>query len=148
MKKFRTEEGLFLAEGIKIVDEMLRSEIEVKEVYATKNWMTDYPRWMNDDKVNITEVTEDELKKISTLSTPNQVLAVCVTPVRKIEYGKLRGNLTLFLDDIRDPGNLGTIIRTADWFGIRQIICSPGTAEIYSPKTIQSSMGSIVRVSI
>jgi TrmH family RNA methyltransferase len=145
LKKNRVSEGLFIAEGPKLSAEILRSGIIIKEIYATKEWLShaEIPQL-----VPVTEISDDELKKISTLSTPNQVLMVCSTPVQEIDYNGIDSGINLYLDDIRDPGNLGTIIRLADWFGVSQVICSPGTAEVYSPKTIQSSMGSITRVKV
>jgi len=88
------------------------------------------------------------LKKISSLTTPNEVLAICAIPENKLNVSELKNKLTLVLDDIRDPGNLGTIIRIADWFGIENIICSLETVDIYNPKVVQATMGSIARVNV
>jgi TrmH family RNA methyltransferase len=147
-KKFRDEEGLFIAEGGKVVLELLQSgKFTCKELWG----LTD---WLQDNEINIPSsyaaamdtVTEMELQKISALTTPSQVLAVfekaAEAPI------EIKGKITLLLDTIQDPGNLGTIIRIADWFGISTIICSEGTADIYNPKVVQSTMGSLSRVAI
>ncbi len=156
LKKHREEQQLFIVEGKKIIKEVLSSSIIVQHLYAT-------PLFMNEaetvallntaDKTGFKrehtiEVSEEELKKISALTTPNSALAVCKIPANKIDYTAIANGLTLYLDDIRDPGNLGTIIRVADWFGIRQLICSPSTTELYNPKVIQSTMGSFLRVNV
>jgi TrmH family RNA methyltransferase len=145
-KKYRDEEGLFIAEGPKIVADLLLSAPGyVKEIYAVKEWLKenkDHPR----KKVFI-EVSEDELEKLSQLKTPNQVVAV----IKKFDVERdiaVRGKVSLVLDTIRDPGNLGTIIRIADWFGVSQIICSMDCADVYNPKVVQATMGSIVRVKV
>lgn len=144
-KKQRDEEGLFIAEGPKIVAELLQAvPYNVQEVYAVKEWIKDnaYLR-----TTNLIEVTEQELGKISQLKTPNQVLAV----VKKFEAGSevdIKGKISLLLDTIQDPGNLGTIIRTADWFGVHQVICSKDCADVYNPKVVQATMGSLARVNV
>lgn len=143
-KKGRREHQLFIAEGEKIVAELLQSEIVVQEVYSTdariENQESKIKQGIN--------ITETELKKISTLSTPPQILAVCEIPKHELKIEDLRDKLTLVLDDIRDPGNLGTIVRIADWFGIKDIICSEDCVDAYNPKTVQATMGSIARVKI
>jgi len=145
-KKFRQQEGLFIAEGPKIIRELLdAATVNLKEIYAVKEWINENTKWSG--KTTIVEVTETELKKISQLTTPNKVLAV----VQQFDTGTpitTKNTITLVLDNIRDPGNLGTIIRTADWFGVRQIVCSPDSADVYNPKVVQSTMGSIARVQI
>lgn len=148
-KRSRKEEGLFIAEGVKMVDELLRSSIEVKQVFAVKEWIEgrrDAVRLAQQPEV--IEVSEQELKKISQLTTPNQALAVAVIPVRELDAEALKEELSLVLDDIRDPGNLGTIIRIADWFGIHNVVCSLNTADGYNPKVVQATMGSIARVKV
>ena len=140
-KKVREETGLFVAEGVKLVNELLHSDFVVKKIYAVKEWKatTDL------DVINIIE--QFELEKISNLSTPNQVLAL-VEQKKLLEEPVQKNNLVLVLDGIQDPGNLGTIIRIADWFGINQIIASEDTADIYNSKVVQSTMGSIIRVNV
>ncbi|MGM0530392.1 MAG: TrmH family RNA methyltransferase [Bacteroidota bacterium] len=147
-KKSRTESGLFLAEGAKLVAEVLSSDFHVPLLFAT-------PEWMNASKLknqaNIKEViaiTQEELNRISTQKNPNQVMAVVEQPHHKIIEEELTNNLSLILDSISDPGNLGTIIRIGDWFGIYNLICSHATVDVYNPKVIQSTMGSICRVKV
>jgi len=138
-KKHRFAHQMFFAEGIKVVQELLESNFELVHLYTTQN---DFEQVSNDKKVL---VNESDLKKISALSTPNTCLAVFKIPVEKqiIEKG-----LILALDSIRDPGNLGTILRLCDWFGIGQLICSKETVDIYNPKVVQATMGSIARVNV
>jgi len=141
-KKTRDAEGLFIAEGPKLVNELLESSLLIKQVYALPEWIEQHP---NVEGVKI--ISEIELQKISGLQTPNQVLAVAIKPVLNTEP-VLAGQLSLVLDGIQDPGNLGTIIRIADWFGVNQIIASEDTADIYNPKVVQATMGSIIRVKV
>ena len=138
-KKQRIAQQLFFAEGIKVIQELLESNFELVHLYTTQN---DFDEVSNDKKVLL---DEDELKKITALATPNTCLAVFKIPSEKkiIESG-----LILALDSIRDPGNLGTILRLCDWFGIGQLICSKETADIYNPKVVQATMGSIARVNV
>lgn len=144
-KKFREEHNLFIAEGTKIVPELLVSGISVKQVYATSDFF-------RNNKIAATierfEIKENELERISALMTPNEVLAVCETPHYQLEIDPLKDKLTLVLDEIKDPGNLGTIIRVADWFGIENIICSNDTVDAFNPKVVQATMGSISRIKV
>ena len=147
-KKHRNESGLFLAEGAKLVNEILFSGFHVSLLCAT-------PEWRNasnhNHQANIKElimITQKELNRISTHKTPDQVLAVVEKPNYEIKEQELIHNLSLVLDSINDPGNLGTIIRIGDWFGIYNIICSHSTVDVYNPKVIQSTMGSICRVKV
>ncbi len=141
-KKQRQETGLFLAEGPKLVEELLESDYTVKGVYATEDWPG-----KNRPGIPVQLVSEQELEKISVLQTPNQVLAIVAQQTPQKEP-VLRDQLVLVLDGIQDPGNMGTIIRIADWFGISQVIASEDTVELYNPKVIQSTMGSFMRVSV
>lgn len=141
-KKFRQQEGLFIAEGPKVVDELLQSNYSIKNIYATKEWVENHTT----KKAPVTEINDIELSRISALQTPHQVLAV-VEQKASIAF-EYNGKWTLVLDAIQDPGNLGTIIRIADWFGIENIVCSEDTAEVYNSKVVQSTMGSFVRVNI
>jgi TrmH family RNA methyltransferase len=145
-KKFREREGLFIAEGPKIIKELLEDgAANIKEIYAVKEWIIENKDLL--DKVQVIEITEIELEKISQLTTPNKVIAV-VKQFNPDEKITTEGKITLALDAIQDPGNLGTIIRIADWFGIEQIVCSNGCAEVYNPKVVQATMGSIARIKI
>jgi RNA methyltransferase, TrmH family len=145
-KKFREQEELFIAEGPKIVKELLKAIPEhIMEIYALKEWIIETRGLLN--KTQIIEITEIELEKISQLTTPNKVVAV-VKQFHKEANIIVKDRITLALDTIQDPGNLGTIIRIADWFGIDQVVCSNDCAEIYNPKVVQATMGSIARVKI
>ncbi len=139
-KKQRAQEGLFLAEGPKLARELLNSDYQVEKLYATEEWLAE-----NKVDVEATVVTEFELGKMSTLQTPNEVLLMCR---QKTDLGEpvFKNKVSIVLDGLQDPGNLGTIIRIADWFGISQIIASEDTVEFYNPKVIQSTMGSFIRV--
>ncbi len=149
LKKFRQEHQLFVAEGVKIVNELSGSELfRPTEVFATAPYLRQYAEWLQARQIKFTEVSDDELKKISLQTTPNQVLAICPAITHTIDKAYVSQSLTLFLDEIKDPGNLGTIIRIADWFGIRQVVCSPATVELHNAKTIQATMGAILRVQI
>jgi TrmH family RNA methyltransferase len=145
-KKVRDEVGVFVAEGPKIVAELLASaDSNIIQLYALGDWVAANCNDCNG--IDIIEVDENDLTKISQLTTPNKVLAV----VKKQEtpsHVSTTGTVSLVLDTIQDPGNFGTIIRIADWFDIMQIICSKDCADIYNPKVVQSTMGSIVRVKI
>lgn len=140
--KHRNEDKIYIVEGVKMVDELLRSKEEIEIVCATK----EYKNPCTERAKRVLEIKEDDLKRISSLITPNQVLAV----VRQKEAKEpiIKSKIVLILDEIKDPGNLGTIIRIADWFGIEDIICSENTVDLYNPKTIQSTMGSIFRVNV
>ncbi len=145
-KKFREQEGVFIAEGPKLVKELLEADAaSVKEVYGLKDWMDDNQKLLN--KTVATEISEIELEKISQLTTPNKVVAI-VQQYEVPETITTKDQITLVLDNVQDPGNLGTIIRIADWFGIKQIVCSPDSADMYNPKVVQSTMGSIARVKV
>ena len=145
-KKFRQQEGLFIAEGPKLVNDLLEMKnSSIQEIFALKEWIEDNKKIA--DSYQVVEITAIELEKISQLSSPNQVVAV----VKKIaidENIQVKGKFTLVLDNIQDPGNMGTIIRIADWYGIDQIVCNTQSADMYNPKVIQSTMGSIARVKV
>lgn len=146
-KKFRKEHALFIVEGIKSVTEFLQSDYIVDTVYCTENLL---PKLGNlSQKIQPQLISSTDLDRISTLTTPQQILALVKMPVNgRFNRQNLRGNFSLALDSVQDPGNLGTIIRTADWFGIKNIICSEDTVELYNPKVVQASMGSLPRIKI
>lgn len=146
-KKYRAEQKLFVAEGSKLVNEILRSKLEIPALYATSKWIKDNASTASNAGEVIT-VDKDELSRISSLVTAADVLAVVRMPEHQLDINELKNELTLTLDGIRDPGNMGTIIRIADWFGINNIICSPDCAEIWNPKVVQASMGSLLRVKV
>jgi TrmH family RNA methyltransferase len=145
-KKFRKQEKLFIAEGPKLVQELLEADPSmVKEVFAVNEWLDEHKKILV--KTEVTGISETELERISQLTTPNKVLAI-VSQFDEEQEIISKGKLTLVLDCIQDPGNLGAIIRTADWFGIEQIVCSPDSADLYNPKVVQATMGSIARVKV
>jgi TrmH family RNA methyltransferase len=147
-KKLRDKEGVFIAEGPKVVGEILSSQsFKCKIICATQEWFHDKSRQVPEDDANKYVTDEDSLRKISLLKTPNQVLAIFYKKDTD-QHLRLRNKITLVLDDISDPGNLGTIIRIADWFGIENIICSDDCVDCYNPKVVQSTMGSISRVNM
>lgn len=147
IKKYRGIHGKFIAEGPKIVSELLESNLKILDLFALQDWVESNANlYTNVNSVTI--ISEDELQKISTLNTSNQVLAIVEIPEREFNSAFARESMVIVLDDIRDPGNLGTIIRVADWFGINHIVCSENCVDAYNPKTIQASMGSICRVNI
>ncbi|MCZ8143875.1 TrmH family RNA methyltransferase [Flavobacterium sp.] len=137
-KKYRTAEGLFIAEGVKVISELLHSHFQPVFLFQTENVLP--PTSMLPELIS-----PEVLKKMSALHEPNNCLAVFKMrePQPFVEEG-----LILVLDTIRDPGNLGTIIRLCDWFGITQIICSAATVDVYNPKVVQATMGSLSRVSV
>lgn len=132
-KKERQKSGLFIVEGVKMVEELLKSKFKISKVFSTIEM---------EESEQVTIITDAQLAKISQFSTPNQVIAIAEIPNQEeIDFNKS----SLILEDINNPGNLGTIIRTADWFGINQIICSNDSTDCYSPKTVSATMGSIFR---
>jgi len=146
-KKIRKEQGLFIVEGLKSIQEFINSDYVVDSVYYTENLM---PKLDNLSRnIKSVQITEPELSRISALSTPQSILAVVKIPKQTdLNIKKLEGSFLLALDGVQDPGNLGTIIRTADWFGLNTILCSMDTADAYNPKVVQASMGSLSRVNI
>ncbi len=142
LKKNRIKEQCFVVEGEKCLAELLNSSFEIVELFALKDWI-------DENKVifdKIQAVSFKGLERISNLKSPNKVLAV--VKLKKQEILQQESVVTLVLDDINDPGNLGTIIRMCDWFGVKQIICSENTVDIYNPKVVQSTMGSLFRIHI
>ena len=135
LKKNRQKHGLFIVEGDKLVNEVLSSDWEVEGIYATKEWLGE----------NAIIISNNDLIRISSLKTPNKVVAV--VKIKKSSF-YINSNTVLALDGVKDPGNLGTIIRLADWFGIEDIICSDDCVDYLNPKVVQSSMGSFTRVNL
>lgn len=144
LKKNRKEERAFVAEGHKLVGDLL-GHFPCRLLVATQAWMVKNPKV---DALEIIEVTQEELTRASLQKTPQEVLAVFEQPVYDMCPEVVSHSLCLALDDIQDPGNLGTIIRLADWFGIEHIFCSQGTVDVYNPKTIQATMGALPRVKL
>jgi TrmH family RNA methyltransferase len=146
--KFRNQDNLFVVEGEKMLLELLESEYDIQAIYATAYWnqknrTTIQAKGLANRTI---EISEDDLERISLLSTPNQVYSLVKIPQE--ETLKQQKGLTIVLDGIKDPGNLGTIIRLADWYAIENIICSEDCVDVYNPKTVQSTMGSIFRVKV
>ena len=139
-KKFRNIHKCFVVEGIKMVEELLTSNFDIHSIYAVKDCL------VNLNNYDVITISEKELLSISSFKTPNQILAV--VNYKENDIADIDNNFSIVLDNIQDPGNLGTIIRTADWFGIKNIICSNNSVDIYNPKVIQATMGSIFRVKV
>lgn len=136
-KKYRVQDGFFVAEGLKVIKELLDSDLELYQLFTTVS----FESHLNSEQL----ITEAELKKISFLTTPNKALALFKIPVAKTIASN---KFVVALDNVRDPGNLGTIIRLCDWFGIEELVCNAETVDCYNPKVIQATMGSITRVNI
>ena len=145
-KKGRTLFDKYVVEGVKITNEVIKKKIKFHELYATKDWLNRHIHFR--DKNNVFQVNEKELKNISFLKSPNEVLIV----LDKINHHNLNllknESIILAYDRIRDPGNLGTILRLSDWFGIKNILCSNDSVDVFNPKCIQSSMGSFLNVNV
>ena len=149
-KKFRRREGLFVAEGTKVVGDLL-VHYQPRSLFATDKWLKDHSSAISHLSSAITEVTDEELHRLSFLQHPQQVLALFPIPpmaASNCPLSIVHYQLSIALDGIQDPGNLGTIIRIADWFGIEQIFCSDDTVDAWNPKVVQATMGSIARVNI
>ncbi|HEX9979550.1 MAG TPA: RNA methyltransferase [Flavobacterium sp.] len=138
-KKFRHSDGLFFAEGLKVISELLDSHFVPEQIYATASVSDNFPAEIT------TLISEVELSKISALTTPNACLGVFRIPVQK---PLPTSGLIVALDDVRDPGNLGTIVRLCDWFGVAHLVCSDESADVFNPKVVQAAMGSIARVEV
>jgi TrmH family RNA methyltransferase len=145
--KYRNEHGVFVAEGEKIALEWLNSSFHIKTIICTSAWAESHPAPISKHRESeVIYVKDSELEAISSLKAANEVVLIVSKPA--IETPVVTDEWALALEDIRDPGNMGTIIRIADWFGIRHVICSPGCVDVYSSKVVQSAMGGHLRVSI
>lgn len=144
--KSRKEYQQYLAEGAKIVPELIQNGAKIVQLYALPEWIAQNRLLLQQHGLHADAITNEELAKISALSTPNQVLAIVAMP--QFDEHALPDGLSIALDAIRDPGNLGTIVRTADWFGVKRVYCSPDCVDLYNPKTVQSTMGSVGRVEV
>ena len=145
MKKFRKETNLFVAEGEKLVNDLIASDLECYKIIATEKFTSELK---GKKGIEIINVTDDELKKVSFLKSPQGIVGLFKQRSNTPDTNTPKQKLCLALDDVQDPGNLGTIIRIADWFGIEDIYCSIGTVDVYNPKTIQATMGAIARVNV
>jgi len=148
LKKYRKQYGLFIAETPKVVEEILHAKISIKTIFALENWIKNNKRLIQSD-VEIIMINQAELKKASCLSVPNEVSAIVKIPVSdSMGFRSLKNEITIALDGLSDPGNMGTIIRMAQWFGIKNVICSNDCVDVYNPKVVQGSMGAIAHVYI
>lgn len=138
-KKYRQKHNLFVAEGIKVVNELLKSSLEVYQIFCVDESLE------FEKNIEVILISEIELKKVSSLKSPNKVLALFKIPEEVIT---IKDDFIVALDGINDPGNLGTIIRLCDWFGIKELVCSGNTVDCYNQKVVQSTMGSLTRVNI
>lgn len=146
-KKFRDQYQLFVAEGYKLISDLLNSKLESKYIIHTKQSNTD-DLLKHNNQLELIACDASDLKKISSLKTPSDLIGVFKIPSSEINTSDIRHSLSILLDDVQDPGNLGTIIRIADWFGINHIFCSKNTVDLYNPKVIQATMGALARVKI
>lgn len=146
LSKYRRERGMFTAEGTINVTDFLTGLLEVPEVYASEEWLQEHKQLLKG--IYAEAVTTGEMEKISALKNPSEVLAVVEKPEYLLPDITTIDRYALALDDIKDPGNLGTIVRTADWFGIRDIVCSAETVDVFNPKVVQATMGSLARVRV
>lgn len=148
-KKHREKTGLFLVEGEKNVVETLNSNFKIKNILATKSFYTKYQKLIENKKVNYSLVEMGEIEKVSTMESNNSALAIVYQKNKITLENEIKDNeIILALDNIRDPGNFGTIIRIADWYGIKKIIASIGTVDLYNPKVISATKGSFARIDI
>lgn len=146
-KKHRKEQGQFLVEGLKSVTDFISSDYLINTIYHTPHLASKMLKVSGNIKFQ--EVSATELEKISSLNTPQEVIALVEIPKQQeLHLQELAGKFTLVLDGIQDPGNLGTIIRTADWFGISNIVCSEDTVDVYNSKVVQATMGSLSRIAV
>ena len=144
-KKYRKESGLFVAEGGKTVNDLIDCGFVAEKVIATREWLDTHTLHGRHDVI---EVTEEELRRASFLRAPQGVLTLFRQPSYTLDHEAPAKRLCLALDNVQDPGNLGTIVRLADWFGIEEVYCSTGSADIYNPKCIQATMGAVGRVKV
>ena len=138
-KRTRDAEHLFVAEGFKLVDEIRHSELRIRNIYTTRDDISG---------LDVVRIEKREMERISQLNTASDILAVVEQPRYSLKLNDLRSKLTLALDGVQNPGNMGTIIRLADWFGVENIICSRECADLYNPKVVQATMGALLRVKV
>ena len=145
-KKYRSQYGIFVVEGDKTVREMLASSLVVECILVKPEWLEQIPDSLRSKAREIIIINDRELSQISFMKTPNQAMALVQIPQYHLNMMEICDVLSLYLDGVQDPGNLGAIIRLADWFGIRHVLCGHGCADPFNPKTVQSTMGAIIRV--
>lgn len=139
-RRAREEHGLFVAEGEKIIGELLDSHLHVTKIYATDDAFR--------GRSDVCRVSAAEMERLSMLKTANNSLATVEIPRSSFSLGAARKGLVLALDDVSNPGNMGTLIRLADWFGIEDVVCTPSSADCFNPKVVQATMGAIIRVRV
>jgi TrmH family RNA methyltransferase len=151
-KKFRDQHRFFLVEGEKMVGELMDNggdaRFRIAEIFAIPEWIDRNNKKVQSSDIEAVEATQAEIKKISNLVSPQAVVALVQMPDTPLELEDLLPSPVLAFESIRDPGNLGTIIRTADWFGIKHLVCSPDSTDLYNPKVLQSTMGAFARVKV
>jgi RNA methyltransferase, TrmH family len=147
LKKNRYAEGLFVAEGRKLVIDLIESQLSLHEVYCTHDILSELVK-LNVNPDLIIEWKKGEMERITALKSTPDIIALFEIPRLSLNWEEIENSLSLVLDSVQDPGNLGTIIRLADWFGIKNIICSEDCADVYNPKTVQATMGSIARIKV
>ena len=146
IKKYRKQEKAFVCEGEKIFETLVKSNFIIKEVFATNEFINKNISKYNE--IQFSEVDKNKLSKISSLTTPQNVIAVVEIPKLTFNFSDFETGLTIILEKLQDPGNLGTIIRIADWYGVNNIICSLDSVDVYNPKVTQATMGSIFKINI
>lgn len=146
-KKARKENGCFVVEGEKMVKELLQSRFETIEVFAVQSYIDELPAELTKN-VEISVVSEKDLDRLTHLKTANKAIALAKLPDKKEESASAQNGISIALENIQDPGNLGTIVRTMAWFGIKDVFCTPDTVDVYNPKVIQSTMGAIFKVNV
>jgi RNA methyltransferase, TrmH family len=149
LKKFRQKYNNFVVEGDKIAQEMLRqNKFEIEKIFALSQWIETTGALLEFHENKLVPVSEKELKKISFLKSPNEVLIVAKKKLKDFNAAEVKEGISLFLDGIRDPGNMGTIVRIADWFGVKTVFCSPNNVSLYNAKVLQATMGAFLRVKV
>jgi len=145
LKKNRSEKGLFVAEGRKLVFDLIKSQLSLREVFCTREISA---KLVTVNAEKITELKNVEMERISSLKSTPEIIGLFEIPKAGFSWEEIKKDLCIVLDSVQDPGNLGTIVRLADWFGIKNIICSEDCADLYNPKTVQATMGAIARVNV
>jgi TrmH family RNA methyltransferase len=149
IKKYRTETGQFLVEGDKIIrDALVSGRVSFRMVIATTEWLSHIDEMKLRGAGEVIEANQASISRVSSLETPPPVLAVAEMSMVSFDHSRFSDSLTIALDRVQDPGNLGTIIRTADWFGINKILCNTGCADCYNPKAVQASMGALFHMDL
>ncbi|MFW5804507.1 MAG: TrmH family RNA methyltransferase, partial [bacterium] len=147
-KKHRDNDQLFIVEGEKVVYEILKSDFEIELMVSTEQWLRKNQGLIYSRAEEVISIESTDIQKISSFKSPGEVLAIIKMPKQEYDKKEILDDISIVLDNVQDPGNIGTLIRTADWFGIKNIICSTDSVDVYNPKVIRATMGSICRVKI